>query len=125
MNKFCKETGVGLLAWSPNSCGMLARPLSAEKTIRSSGAMGAFFANITDADKEIINRVQKVAKNKEWTMSQVALVWVIQKGHIPIVGFSSDKRVDEGCGVTGKVLTDDEMKFLEEPYVPTRVTGHT
>jgi aryl-alcohol dehydrogenase-like predicted oxidoreductase len=125
MNKFCKETGVGLLAWSPNSGGMLARPLSAEKTTRSSGAMGAFFANITDADKEIINRVQKVAKDKEWTMSQVALVWMIQKGHIPIVGFSSVKRVDEGCGVTGKVLTEDEVKFLEEPYVPTRVTGHT
>jgi hypothetical protein len=44
---------------------MLAHPLSAEKTTRSSGAMGAFFANITDADKEIINRVQKVAEDKE------------------------------------------------------------
>jgi aryl-alcohol dehydrogenase-like predicted oxidoreductase len=125
MNKFCKETGVGLLAWSPSSGGMLARPLSAEKTTRSSEAMGAFFANITDADKEIINRVQNVAKDKEWTMGQVALVWMIQKGYIPIVEFSSVKRVDEGCGVTGKVLTEDEMKFLEEPYVPTGVTGHT
>jgi aryl-alcohol dehydrogenase-like predicted oxidoreductase len=26
MNKFCKETGVGLLACSPNSGGMLERP---------------------------------------------------------------------------------------------------
>jgi aryl-alcohol dehydrogenase-like predicted oxidoreductase len=104
---------------------MLARPISAEKTTRSSGAMGAFFANITDADKEIINGVQKVAEDKEWTMSQVALVWMIQKGNIPIVGFSSVKRVDEGCGVTGKALTDEEMKFLEEPYVPTPVTGYT
>jgi diketogulonate reductase-like aldo/keto reductase len=58
-------------------------------------------------------------------MSQVALVWMIQKGHIPIVGFSSVKRVQEGCGLTGKVLTEDEVKFLEEPYVPTRITGHT
>jgi diketogulonate reductase-like aldo/keto reductase len=58
-------------------------------------------------------------------MSQVVLVWMIQKGHIPIVGFSSVKKVDEGCGVTGKALTDEEMKFLEEPYVPTPVTGYT
>jgi aryl-alcohol dehydrogenase-like predicted oxidoreductase len=87
--------------------------------------MGAFFPNITDADKEIINRVQKVAKDKEWTMSQVALVWMIQKGHIPIVGFSSVKRVEEGCGLMGKALTEEEVKSLEEPYVPTRVTGHT
>lgn len=125
MNKFCKETGVGLFAWSPNSGGMLARPLSANKTTRSQGAMGSFFANMTDADKEIINRVQKVAEEKDWTMSQVALVWMIQKDHIPIVGCSTVERVEEASAVKGKALTDAEVTFLEEPYVPTCVTGHT
>ncbi|RDW84329.1 aldo-keto reductase-10 [Coleophoma cylindrospora] len=124
MNKFCKETGVGLLAWSPNSGGLLTRPLTADKTIRSQGPMGAFFANVTDADKEIVNRVQKTAEEKKWTMSQVALAWLIQKDHIPIVGCGTVERLDEACAVTGKVLTTEEMKFLEEPYVPTRVTGH-
>lgn len=122
MNKFCRETGVGLIAWSPNSGGFLTRPLAAEKTPRSKGAMGGFFGNMTPADGEIIGRVEEVAGKRGWVMSQVALVWVIQKGHIPTVGFSTVKRMDEGCGVKGKVLTEEEMK---EPYVATAVTGHT
>lgn len=124
MNPFCRQSGVGLMAWSPNAGGMLARPLEAEETLRKKGAMGAFFANVTPADKEIVKRVQKVAAERGWTMSQVALVWMIQKGHIPVVGLGTVERVEEVCGVTSKVLTEEEKKYLEEPYIPKNIKGH-
>lgn len=120
MNKFCHETGVGLLPWSPLYRGNLARPLST-KTQRSKNDL---FTNIVPEDETIINRVQELAEKKGWKMSHVALAWIIQKNTIPIVGFSSMDRLEESCELGDKTLTDEEIKYLEEPYKTKDVSGH-
>lgn len=126
MNKFCHETGVGLIPWAPLFRGHLARPLDAPDTTRSkTGMPSAMSRGLTEADEMIIRRVQELAEKKGWKMSQVALVWIIQRGTIPIVGFSNIARIDEACEVRGKSLTDEEMKYLEEPYVPKEIVGHS
>lgn len=120
MNKFCHETGVGLIPWAPLYRGNLARPLNTETT-RSKNNM---FSDMKGADIDIIKRVQELADKKGWAMSHVALAWIIQKNTIPIVGFSNLERLDEAVEVRGKTLTEDEMKYLEEPYEPKNITGH-
>jgi len=126
MNKFCHETGVGLIPWAPLFRGHLARPLGAPETTRSkTGTPSANSRGLSEADEKIIGRVQELAEKKGWKMSQVALVWIIQRGTIPIVGFSNIARIDEACEVRGKSLTDEEMKYLEEPYVPKEIIGHS
>ncbi|MCJ1386675.1 hypothetical protein MMC17_009801 [Xylographa soralifera] len=124
MNKFCNETGVGLIPWGPLFGGLLAKPWGVE-TARSKVSV-AMSGEITEADEIIIKRVQEVAERKEWKMSQVALAWTIGKGCIPIVGLNSTSmdRLDEACAVRDMRLTADEMKYLEEPYAPKQVTGH-
>ena len=82
-------------------------------------------STITEVDLTIIKRVEEIAKNKDWKMSQVALAWIVQKGTIPIVGFSNLSRLDEAAEVRGKTLTEDEVKYLEEPYVPKKIVGHS
>jgi aryl-alcohol dehydrogenase-like predicted oxidoreductase len=125
MSKYCLETGVGLIPWAPLFRGHLARPLGGSTT-RSTTKTGAVMSRkLTDEDEAIIKRVQELAEKKGWKMSQVALVWIIQKGTIPIVGFSSIARIDEACDVRGKSLTDEEMKYLEEPYKPKEIIGHS
>ncbi|KAJ6104838.1 alcohol dehydrogenase [Penicillium sp. IBT 18751x] len=126
MNRFCHETGVGLIAWAPLYRGLLARQLGAQATARQGGVKGSLFAReSTGPDEEIIRRVQELAEAKEWTMSQVALAWVIQKGSIPTVGFSSVARLEEGIDVRGKELTPEEIVHLEEPYQSKAVVGHS
>ncbi len=80
---------------------------------------------VDPVDKEIIKRTQDLAQKKGWKMSQVALAWIIQKNTIPIVGFSNLARLDEAVDVKGKVLTDEEMKHLEEPYKSKAIVGHS
>lgn len=121
MNKFCHETGVGLIPWGPLYAGRLARPLGTDKTARESNSP----KELSDAEKEIINRVQALAEKKGWKMSQVALAWIVQKNTIPIVGFSSVQRIEEACAVNGKELTEEEIKHLEEPYQPRAIQGHS
>lgn len=81
---------------------------------------------LTEADKVINKRVQELAEEKGWKMSQVALAWIRGKGCIPIVGLTSTdvERLDEACAVREMRLSADETKYLEEPYVPKPVAGH-
>ncbi|KAL9097399.1 MAG: hypothetical protein Q9165_000294 [Trypethelium subeluteriae] len=125
MNKFCNETGVGLIPWSPLFGGLLSKPIGVE-TARSKLSL-AFSGGLTDADEKIIKRVQEIANRKGWKMSQVALAWLRGKGCIPIVGLNSTniERLDETCAVRDMRLTVDDMKYLEEPYVPKPVNGHS
>jgi len=58
-------------------------------------------------------------------MSHVALAWINKRVSSPIVGFSSVERIDEVLGVRGKTLTEEEEKYLEEPYVTRAISGHS
>ncbi|KIW13372.1 hypothetical protein PV08_08560 [Exophiala spinifera] len=125
MIPYCHETGVGLIPWAPLYRGLLARPLGSASTAREESTKKIGLMPKVDGDDAIIERVTEVADKKGWKMSQVALAWIIQKGTIPIVGFSNLSRLDEAADVRGKTLTDDEIKYLEEPYVPKAVVGHS
>jgi len=124
MNKFCDETGVGLIPWAPLFSGLLAKPLGVDSA-RSKSSI-AMSGGLTKADEAINKRVQEVAEKKGWKMSQVALAWIRGKGCIPIVGLASTsvERLDEACAVRDMRLSADEVKYLEEPYVPKPVAGH-
>jgi len=58
-------------------------------------------------------------------MSTVALAWINKRIASPIIGFSSEKRMDEALEARGKVLSDEEEKYLEEPYTPRAIVGHS
>ncbi|KAI1083113.1 Aldo/keto reductase [Whalleya microplaca] len=125
MLPFCRETGVGVIPWSPIARGMLAKPQSAsgsEISIRSQSdkKTKTWFA---DANLEIVDAVEKVAKDKSVSMPLVATAWVIYQGCWPIVGVNSEKRVLEAVQALQVKLTDEECKFLEAGYRPRKVEG--
>jgi len=124
MNKFCNETGVGLIPWTPLASGLLSKPLGVE-TARSK-MVAAMSGTLTEADQIINKRVQELAEKNGLKMSQVALAWIRGKGCIPIIGLNSPsiERLDEACAIRDMKLTADEMKYLEEPYTPKPVAGH-
>lgn len=123
MIPFCKENDfgkVGVIPYSPIASGLLARPLSSEGTKRL--ATDPIFAKKgldrpTEADKEIINRVQKLAEKYDVSMAAVATKWVLSKGANPIVGVNSVERVDDFIKALSFELNDNEVSLLEEPYV--------
>lgn len=140
MNKFCNETGVGLLPvcghsryhlksfvltntvqWQPLAAGLLCRPVvGTDGTTRGQAVAGA---GLPEDSVEIINRVEELAKRKGWTMTQVTLAWVNKRVSSPIIGFSSEKRIDDAIAAIGKTLAAEEEAYLEEPYKAQTVTG--
>jgi len=128
MNRFCNDTGVGLIPWAPLCRGHLARPSSAfGSTTRSEGEekANALQTGRQNNDKQIIERVEELAKKHDWKMSHVALAWINKRVSSPIIGFSSVARMDEALDARGKKLTDEEEKYLEELYVPVNIVGHS
>ena len=129
MIPFCQATGVGVIPWSPLARGMLAKSRIAESGNDKSGnslrqqtdaKTAAWFA---DANLEIVDAVQKVAKDKSLAMPLVATAWVLHKSCWPIVGLNSEKRVEETVQAIKVRLSDEELKFLEAGYRPRNVEG--
>ena len=115
MIRFCDDTGVGVIPWAPLCRGNLARPLSNKGTTLRSQLHDE---SLTEVDIEIIKRVEETANKRGWSMSQVALAWSLKRVVSPIIGFSKVERIDEALGVRGKQLSDEEVRYLEEPYKP-------
>ncbi|KIL67044.1 hypothetical protein M378DRAFT_185809 [Amanita muscaria Koide BX008] len=120
-----KYFGVGAIPWSPLGRGVLTRPLS-ETTTRS--GVDSLLHNYarSDATAEIINRVEKVAKDKGISMAQVSLAWVMNREGVsaPIVGTTSLDKLKELLAAVHVTLTPEETRYLEEPYRARDIIGH-
>ena len=69
--------------------------------------------------------MQEIATKRQWTMAQVALAWINRRVTAPVVGLSSVSRMEEALGARDKILTAIEEEYLEEPYEPKNIQGHT
>ena len=83
-----------------------------------------FVVGSSEVDKKTVSRVKEIADNKGWTMAEVALAWILGKGTTPIVGIAKVERVEDMVGLKGKSLDKDDVKYLEELYVPREISGH-
>ena len=127
MMRYCKENGIGVIPWSPLSRGVLARPWS-EKVGSTRSKSDRMFKTVhgaeVESDKKIVNKVEEIAKKKGISMSAVAIAWSRTKVTAPILGISKEDRLQDALDALKVELTEDEIKELEEDYVPRTILGH-
>ncbi|KAI0806702.1 aryl-alcohol dehydrogenase [Fomes fomentarius] len=119
-----KLFGVGSIPWSPLARGLLTRPLDEEsRRGNSDWAIGRYK---NESTASIVSRVEELAKRKGVNMAQVALAWVLSKPHVtaPIIGTTSLSHLENILGGLDVQLSEEEIKYLEEPYKPVPVFGH-
>ncbi|KDN09597.1 putative oxidoreductase [Gilliamella apicola] len=57
-------------------------------------------------------------------MTQIALAWQVAKGvTAPIIGATKTKYLDDAVGAIKVSLSEDDIAYLEEPYIPHRIVG--
>ncbi|OJT08542.1 Versiconal hemiacetal acetate reductase [Trametes pubescens] len=118
-----KMFGVGSIPWSPLARGLLTRPVNASS---KRGDVDRFIGKYkSEANIQIINRVEELAKKKDAKMAQIALAWTMAKVTAPIIGTTNLSNLEELLGALDIKLSEEEIKYLEEPYKPMEVTGHT
>ncbi len=56
-------------------------------------------------------------------MTEVSLAWLLQKVTAPVVGATKKHHVDGAVRAVELKLTDADMMYLEEAYVPHALAG--
>jgi aryl-alcohol dehydrogenase-like predicted oxidoreductase len=127
MIPLCRDQGVGLIPWSPLARGRLTRPAGVTtKRSETDAVMKALFGKTEEADKAVIDAVEKVAGDLNVPMAQVALAWVLTKPGMsaPIVGASKVAQLDDAVTALDLELSPEHLAALEAPYIPHAVAGH-
>ena len=126
MLPLCKEEKIGVIPWSPLARGRLTRDWQ-ETTARSqTDEFGKYlYAATLEADRKVVERVVEVAEKREVPRAQVALAWILQKSPVtaPIIGATKMQHLEDAVAAVTITLTDEEVSFLEEPYIPHPVLG--
>ena len=71
----------------------------------------------------IIGRVSEIAEKRGVTMTEVSLAWLLTKVTAPVVGATKMHHIEGAVKATELELTEDEIRYLEEPYVPHPLAG--
>jgi aryl-alcohol dehydrogenase-like predicted oxidoreductase len=122
---FCRAQGIGLIPYSPMARGFLcgrARRQDATRTERAKTDDYTYKLYGREADEAIVDRVAGIAGSRAATPAQVALAWVLQQPGVtaPIIGATQPRHVDEAVAALQLVLSPEELRLLDEPYVPRR-----
>jgi aryl-alcohol dehydrogenase-like predicted oxidoreductase len=120
------ELGIGFVAYSPLGRGFLTGNIKslddfAEGDWRSS--IPRYQGEQFSQNLELLNEIEKMAAEKEITTAQLAIAWVIAKGHVPIPGTKKRKYAEQNIAAAHISLTDTDMKRLEEIIPLEKNTG--
>ena len=114
----CADMGVGIVPYSPQGKGRLARPYG-EQSHRSDvdHVVQSFDSPL---DEPVVSAVQRIAEARGVTMAQVALAWVLKNPVVsaPIVGATKPHHLPEAIAALALHLTEDEIQSVEASYTP-------
>ena len=124
MVPLCKEENIALTPYSSLASGRLSKhPGEESKRMREDSFAKGKYDATADADLKIIHRVEEIAQISGVSMSEVSLAWLIKKTTSPTVGATKKHHIDTAVKAVELELTDEEMKYLEELYMPHELVG--
>lgn len=121
-----KQFGVSLIPYSSLAGGHLTHTgwESGSKRSQTDKTLHNKYDRAKENDLQIIARVSELAKRYGVSMTEIALAWHFKKGvTAPIVGATNPKHFLDAVKAVDFILTDDDVKYLEEPYHAHDVVG--
>ncbi|MCD8158740.1 MAG: aldo/keto reductase [Clostridiales bacterium] len=124
MTKLCQEDNIAMTPYSALASGRLARlPGESTKRLKEDSYAKFKYDKTAEADDVIIKRVAELAEKHDTTMTVISLAWLLTKVTAPIVGATAAKQIDGMSQAADFKLSDDEIAYLEECYVPHQLVG--
>ena len=129
MLPLCADQGTAVLSYSPLARGMLAGNRSRQGERRTTRAGDDPLSDErynTGADFDVVDRLIEVAAERGAPPAQVALAWLLSRPGVtaPIVGATRLGHITDALAAAQLTLNGEEIRRLEEPYVPHPVLGH-
>jgi len=127
MMPLCRNAKIASTPYSPLASGRLCRDWSeSTKRFETDEVAKSKYGSTAEADKLVVERVAKIAEQRGLPRTQIALAWLLHKPPVvaPVIGATKISQLDDAVAATSVTLSEEEIRFLEEPYVPHNVVGH-
>lgn len=124
MVKLCRQDNIAMTPYSALAGGRLAKRAgeSSKRLTEDSYAKSKYDAT-AEQDRAVILRVEELADKHGVSMTEISLAWLLAKVTSPVVGATKMHHVEGAVKAVGLVLSDEELAYLEEPYVPHALVG--
>jgi aryl-alcohol dehydrogenase-like predicted oxidoreductase len=127
----CEKLGIGFVPWSPLGMGYLTGKVNPSTNfdpvydLRASARFPRFTPEALQANRPVVDLLQRIAERKEATPAQVALAWLpAQKPWIvPIPGTTKLEHLEENLGALNVELTAEDLREIEEGFSKIRIQG--
>lgn len=124
MVKLCKEDNIALTPYSALAGGRLSKHRGeSSKRLREDSYARFKYGETESVDSVIIGRVADIAQKRGVSMTEVSLAWLLTKVTSPVVGATKANHIDGAVNSVKLELTDSEISYLEELYVPHKLVG--
>lgn len=124
MAKLCAEDNIAMTPYSALAGGRLSKhPGETSKRLEEDSYAKFKYDATAQQDSIIIRRVAELADKRGVTMTEISLAWLLTKVTAPVVGATKRHHVDGAAKATELVLTPEEIRYLEEAYVPHNLVG--
>ena len=117
---FCRESGIGIIAFSPLAQGMLTdKYLHGIPDDSRIARDGRFLQKSALTEKRLnqISQLNKLAKNREQTLAQMALSWILRDGDVcsVLIGASKPSQILENISIVEHTsFTEEELNKIDE-----------
>jgi aryl-alcohol dehydrogenase-like predicted oxidoreductase len=130
MIPLCVDQGVAVLPYSPLARGVLTGNRGRQGERRTTRAGDDPLSDErynSPSDFDVVDRLTEVAAARGAPPAQVALAWLLSRPVVtaPIVGATRLGHISDALAAAQLILTDEEVRRLEEPYLPHPVLGHS
>jgi len=124
MVSYCNEDNIALTPYSALAGGRLAKhPAETSKRLEEDSYAKVKYGNTEEQDSIIITRVAEIAAKHDVSMTEISIAWLLRKVTSPVVGATKFHHIEGAAKAVDITLTDDEMTYLEEAYVPHNLVG--
>lgn len=122
----CKQMNVALTPYSPLAAGRCARPNWEGNTLRSQTDIVAQrkYDSTEEQDKAIAMRIKELAEKYGTSMTAITFAWHFKKGIAsPVIGATKERYLDDAVRAFEVNLTEEDVAYLDELYLPHKVMG--
>jgi aryl-alcohol dehydrogenase-like predicted oxidoreductase len=114
-----RELGIGFVAYSPLGRGFLSERFKSEEDIPSNDFRRynpRFQGENFDKNLKLVERVRKIAEEKDVTPGQLAIAWVLHQGDdvVPIPGTKRREYLEQNAAASEIELTEKDLKRLDK-----------
>ena len=123
-----EELGIGLVAFSPLGRGFLTGKINADTSFESNdfrNRLPRFTPEARKANQALVDLLNKVAKYKNATPTQIALAWLLARKPwiVPIPGTTKLNRLEENINAVTINLSEDDLYMIEETASDINIVG--